>query len=174
MRDRNKDRAGPGLPALCGFIAVVFILSGCSGEKVHLKIGDNAPKAVLQDLKGANVSLPDAYKGKLVVLRFWADWCKSCEAEMPALDRVYKKYGDRGFVVLAINTGQTKEIAEDYAKKLNLSYPVLLDPASKVTKNYGVVGLPTTIIIDRDGRLKKKIIGETGGDAIEKIVAGLL
>ncbi|TAN44760.1 MAG: TlpA family protein disulfide reductase [Nitrospirae bacterium] len=174
MKDTKKWTAGPSLPILFGFIVYVLILNGCSGEKVHLKIGDAAPKAVLQDLTGSNVSLPDGFKGKLVVLRFWADWCKSCEIEMPALDRVYKGYAGKGIVILAINVGQTKEIAGDFARKLELSYPVLLDPGSKTAKNYGVVGLPTTIIIDRDGRLKKKIIGETGGDAMEKIVAGLL
>ncbi|MBF0328844.1 MAG: TlpA family protein disulfide reductase [Nitrospirae bacterium] len=173
MKVRKKGMSGLSLTALSVFFIVSFLI-GCSAEKVHLKIGDTAPKAVLKDLKGSNVSLPDDFKGKLVVLRFWADWCKSCEIEMPALDRVYKKHVQKNIVILAINVGQTKEIAEDYARKLELSYPVLLDQSSKIAKSYGVVGLPTTIIIDRDGRLKKKIIGETGGEALEKIIAELL
>lgn len=153
---------------------LLFVLSGCEKEKPKFKAGDILPVVSLPDMTGKEAAIPDDFKGKVVVIRFWADWCKSCADEMPAIDIVYKKLKDKGLVVLAINTGQTKDIVEKFLEKYSLSYPVFLDVRSAVAKQYGVVGLPTTIILDRDGRIRNRILGEAGGDIVERVVLGML
>ncbi len=118
--------------------------------------------------------MPGELGGKVVVIRFWADWCASCREEMPVMDAVYRRYGSRGLVILAVNVKQTKEVAERFAGELSLTYPVLLDQDAKVAKAYGVKGLPTTFILDRQGRVKEKILGEIQKDVFENMVKGLL
>lgn len=153
---------------------LLLFLSGCQQKQVQIKIGDTPPKFTLPDLKGNEVSVPDDFKGKVVIIRFWADWCIHCSVEMPAIDIVYNKYKDRGVIILAVNVGQPKEVAEEFVTNLRISYPVLLDTYSVTAKKYGVVGLPTTFILDRNGVVRKKILGEADKDVFEKTVAELL
>jgi cytochrome c biogenesis protein CcmG/thiol:disulfide interchange protein DsbE len=145
-------------------------LCGCSNQKVILKPGQAAPFFVLSDMKGNTVRVPEDIKGKVAVIRFWSDSCKFCVEEMPKIEKVYKKYADKGMVILAVNVGQDKNVVENFVNGINISYTVLLDPGAVVTKRYGVTGLPTTFIIDRNGTIRQKILGETGAAAFEKIV----
>jgi peroxiredoxin len=153
---------------------MIALISGCKPKKAQLRIGDPPPAVTLSDLKGNKVNMPADFKGKVVVIRFWADWCPKCAEEMPVIDTIYKKYKDKGLVVLAVNTGQTKEKAEAFINNLNVSYPALLDTDTSIAKRYGVIGLPTTFIIDRSGAIKEKILGEADRNAFEKSVSGLL
>jgi len=145
-------------------------LYGCSDKKVILRSGQPAPGFSLIDMTGRTVRVPEDVKGKVVAVRFWADWCKSCAEEMPEMEKVYKGYADKGLVILAVNIGQEKGVVEKFLKGLDISYMVLLDPGGAVTKRYGITGLPTTIILDRDGIIRQKILGETGKKAFEEIV----
>jgi peroxiredoxin len=137
-------------------------------------VGDVLPKFTLSDLKGTKVTVPDDFRGNVVIIRFWADWCNYCVREMPAIDTVYNKYKDKGLIILAVNVGQPREVAEAFMINLEISYPVLLDPYSVTAKKYGVVGLPTSFVLDRNGIIRKKILGEAKRESFEKIVAGLL
>ncbi|MDD1750570.1 MAG: redoxin domain-containing protein, partial [Methanothrix sp.] len=116
------------------FLAIVllFFLSGCA-RKEPPSIGMAPPKFTLPDLTGHKITVPGDFSGKVIVIRFWIDSCKSCEKEMPEINRIYYKYKDRGLVVLAINVGQSKNAAETFATRLHLTYPVLLDTDSSVT-----------------------------------------
>jgi peroxiredoxin len=161
---------------LCGLLfafAIFFSLSGC-GPKEPPAVGVAPPKFTLPDLKGDKIALPDDFSGKVVVIRFWIDSCKSCEKEMPEIDQLYNKYKDKGLVVLAINIGQSKGAAETFANRLHLTYPVLLDTDSKVTGRYGVKAVPFTFVVDRKGTITKRILGETERESFEKMIQALL
>ena len=156
------------------FCFTAALLSGCKQKQVQIKIGDVPPKFALPDLTGNKVVVPDDFKGKVVIIRFWADWCTYCAEEMPAIDLVYNKYKEKGVVILAVNVGQPKNVAEAFVKNLRISYPVFLDTYSVTAKQYGVVGLPTTFILDRKGVIREKILGEAERDSFEKMVVNLL
>lgn len=153
---------------------ILLITSGCKQKQLQLKIGDPAPKFTLSDLKGNEVTVPDDFKDKIVVIRFWADWCTYCAEEMPIIDTIYNKYKEKGIVVLAVNVGQPREVAEAFVTNIKISYPVLLDTYSVTAKKYGVTGLPTTFILDRNGVIREKILGEAEKTAFEKMIVGLL
>lgn len=159
---------------LFSIFCLLLFISGCKQKQVQIKIGDVPPKFTLPDLKGNKVSVPDDFKGKVVIIRFWADWCTYCAEEMPAIDVVYNKYKEKGVIIIAVNAGQPKEVAEAFVSSLKISYPVLLDTYSVTAKRYGVVGLPTTFILDRNGVVREKILGETDREAFERMVARLL
>lgn len=152
---------------------VFFSLSGC-GRKEPPAVGVAPPKFTLLDLKGDKITLPDDFSGKVVVIRFWIDSCKSCEKEMPEIDQIYNKYKDKGLVVLAVNVGQSRNAAEAFATKLHISYPVLLDTNSATTERYGVKAVPFTFVVDRKGVITKRILGETERESFEKMIQGLL
>lgn len=153
------------------FLMLLFsLLCGCSNQKVMLKTGEAAAAFVLFDMKGNTVRVPEDMKGKVAVIRFWSDSCKSCAEEMPQIEKVYKKYADKGLVILAVNIGEDKAAVAKFVEGINISYTVLLDPGAVVTKRYGITGLPTTFIIDRNGTIREKILGETGVVAFEQMV----
>jgi peroxiredoxin len=164
---------------IVGFVLFALVLSssGCLQEPQTpspLKVGDKTPRFTLPDLQGNKITMPDDCKGKVVIIRFWADWCTSCAREMPAIDYVYHKYRERGLTVLAVNVGQSREIAQAFVKNLKISYPVLLDTYSMTSKQYEVKVLPVTLIIDKKGVIRTRFIGETGREAFEDAVTDLL
>jgi len=158
---------------LCFVLTAVFALAGCSQNNPPA-VGDVLPKFTLSDLRGDKITVPDDFAGKVIVVRFWVDWCKSCAIEMPMIDDTYNKYKDRGLVVIAVNVGQAKDVVEAFVRKLKISYPVVLDTTSAVSKKYGVKAVPFTLIIDRKGIVRKRILGEAGSETIEKIIQDLL
>ncbi len=143
-------------------LAVLLLLVACGeegGKTPH--VGDAPPAFKLATLDGGAVDYPSATVGKVVVLRFWATWCPFCKDEMKMIQAVWSQSRDKGFEVLAINAGQDKGEIDPFIAKLRVSYPVLLDPGSKVTRQYGVTGLPMTLFVGRDGKVKGRILGET-------------
>lgn len=157
------------LPLLCA-----FLLAACGGEPpAKLNTGEAAPAFKTARPDGTAVDFPAAYAGKAVVLRFWADWCKFCEPEMKLIDTVRERHGGR-FAILAVNAGQDKVTVEAFMKKLGVGYPSALDESSKIAKRYGVVGLPTTFLIDGQGIVRGKLIGEADEAMFERHVQALL
>jgi thiol-disulfide isomerase/thioredoxin len=138
-----------------------------------------APGFSLADMDGDRHALGD-YRGKVILLNFWATWCPPCRHEMPAMERLYKRFGDKGFVVLAVNQWEDADHVFAYTGDLNVfpSFPILFDPESKVSQDYGVKGLPTSFVIDREGRLVYRAIGGREFDhpeimqSIEALLAG--
>jgi thiol-disulfide isomerase/thioredoxin len=100
---------------------------------------------------GQSLSL-DELHGKVVLLNFWASWCKECRPEMPLLERIHREFAPRGLAVIGINARESRETVRRYAKELELGFPLVLDPDGKIAAGYGVVALPTTFLVARDGR----------------------
>lgn len=131
-----------------------------------------APDFVTENLRGGNSELKD-YEGKVVLLNFWATWCMPCRAEMPSMEAAWKKYKDQGFVVVAISVDEgSKGRIETFVRLLDLSFPILLDPESEVSDLYKVSNMPTSFLIDRNGKIISRIVGTddwTSPEAIQLV-----
>ena len=125
-------------------------------------------------LTAGELEFPAAMAGRPLVIRFWADWCKYCEAEMQAIEVVYQRHREKGLNVVAINAGQDRATAAAFVKKIGVTYPVLLDEPSAIAKRYGVVGLPTTFFVDAGGIVRGKIVGEADAATFEREAVALL
>ncbi len=112
-----------------------------------------APDFTLHAADGRNVRL-DELRGQVVLVNFWATWCGPCRAEMPRLDGLYRKYGKSGFVLLGVNIDDNPATALATAQKLGVSFPILLDTDKKVSKLYNLTDMPSTVVIDRDGKMR--------------------
>lgn len=99
---------------------------------------------------GKKIALRD-FRGKVVFLNFWASWCVPCREEMPAMEKLYQEFKDKGFVVLAVSVKDRKQDAIDFVKELKISYPIALDPQGDVGNLYGAWGLPTSYLIGPKG-----------------------
>jgi len=135
-----------------------------------------APEFTLMNLEGQSMPLR-AFRGKLVLLNFWATWCAPCVHEMPSMERLYQTFKQTDFVLLAVSMDrQGMEVAKPFVEQLKVTFPVLLDRTSEVGHQYGVRGLPTTYLIDPDGRLIGAITGAREWDRTEAkaLIAGLL
>ena len=117
-----------------------------------------APDFTLADPGGKKVSLKD-FRGKLVFLNFWATWCTSCRTEMPAMERLYREFKSKGFVILAVNVKDNRKDALAFVKELKLSYPIVMDPDGEVGLLYGAWGLPATYLIDEKGIVLARMWG---------------
>lgn len=123
-----------------------------------LSKGKPAPDFTLRTLDGKKVSLSEL-KGKVVLVNFWATWCPPCREEMPLFEKVYKKYKDKGFEILAVSTDSSVEPVKKFVEEFNVSFPVLLDDG-KVSSLYSIQGLPTSFLIDREGKVVKVRLGK--------------
>jgi peroxiredoxin len=134
-----------------------------------------APDFQLASAGGKPVSLAQ-YKGQVVMINFWATWCGPCREEMPRLDTLYQKYHKSGFVLLGVNVDDDPRTALATAAKLNVSFPVLLDTDKKVSKLYDLNTMPSTIVIDRDGKMRFLHRGYRAGTEsdYEQQIRGLL
>ena len=128
--------------------------------------GGPAPTFSLASRAGSQVSLAQ-YKGQVVMINFWASWCGPCRQEMPLLESIYKKYGKMGFTMLGVNVEPDSNAANEWLKATPVSFPILYDKDSKVSKLYDVEGMPSTVIIDRSGKLRKLHRGYKPGDENE-------
>jgi cytochrome c biogenesis protein CcmG/thiol:disulfide interchange protein DsbE len=106
------------------------------------------------------------FKGRVVFLNFWATWCVPCREEMPSMERLYQRYGDRGLTILAVSvdTGRPATVAA-FTKMLRLTYPIGLDPKMEVAEQYRVRGLPSSFLIDRQGNVAAIAIGPRDWDS---------
>jgi len=163
---------------LLKYLSVVFAISllifACKEkpEKFSLpKLGTAAIDFNCQDLNGQIWSL-DKVRGKVVLLRFWADWCPYCRYEMPIIEKYYRKLNKEGFMVLAVNVKQSAAVAGAFMAQMDITFPVPLDPDGKMAKRYGVYAIPTNFLIDRQGIIREILIGEVFRE--EKVLRDLL
>ncbi|MDR0496523.1 MAG: TlpA family protein disulfide reductase [Treponema sp.] len=117
----------------------------------------------LSTLDGEARSL-SALKGKVVFLNFWATWCGPCRAEMPSMEVLYNRFKDRGLEMLAVNCRENWSEVVVFMGEYQLTFPALLDMDGKVSTSYGIQAIPTTFIIDRDGKIIVRLVGSIDWD----------
>lgn len=122
--------------------------------------GFSAPSIELARLDGERLELADL-RGQVVVINFWASWCPPCRAEMPALERAYQADRERGLEILAVNTTYQDQLgaARSFVAERDLSFPILLDRTGETANRYRMRALPTTYFVDREGVIRKVIVG---------------
>jgi len=113
----------------------------------------NAPDFTLRTTDGKNLRLAEQ-RGRVVLVNFWATWCAPCRQEMPLLNQLYQKYEGSGFTLLGVNVDDDSRNAINLANKLGVSFPVLLDADKTVSKRYELSSMPSTLLIDRDGKVR--------------------
>jgi thiol-disulfide isomerase/thioredoxin len=143
--------------------------------ELAVKVGDAAPDFTLKDLAGTEVSLA-SLKGKVIVLDFWATWCGPCKAAMPVIQKLHDDYAAKGVAVLGVNTWeQNQKAVKNYIESKKYTYPCLLD-GDKLAEAYGVPGIPTLVVIGKDGKVVLTEIGlaDASGGALRKAIDAAL
>lgn len=158
-----KYLASAGLLLLLSFPLQADPLATFGAEPVS----GAATAFILPDLEGEIHALAQ-WQGKVVMLNFWATWCAPCRDEMPGMERLWQRYGEDGLVVVAISVdeGMERRVAK-FVEILRLTYPILLDPDYAVGDLYQVSGLPHSLLIDREGQLIAKVVGQREWDSAE-------
>jgi peroxiredoxin len=136
-------------------------------------VGKPAPAFALEDLNGKKVSSRDL-KGSVYVLDFWATWCGPCVASLPKLDELYKSLKDSGLKVFALDQSEEKATVAKFIAEKKMTLTALLDSDSKVGQAYGVEGIPTTVVVGKDGRVRKVFVGSGNEDGIKQAVDAAL
>lgn len=168
-------KALPGYWKQSGWSLLLFtLLTACNSELPAIHNGAPAPAFILERLDGSSARFPEQYQGQVVALRFWADWCPYCHGEMQALEPVYRQHRDRGLIILAVNVMQPTETVQKFVKDTGISYETLLDRQGEVMRRYQVIGLPVTYLIDRQGVVRTRIIGESTPEVFAQAINPLL
>jgi thiol-disulfide isomerase/thioredoxin len=154
----NKiSRSLPRLLTACLISLMCVSLAGAAAVK------GPAPNFTLKSLGGKNLKLSEM-TGNVVLINFWASWCGPCREEMPLLNGLHKKYAPLGFTVLGVNVEEDVDGAMSFLKNVPVDFPILLDNTNKVSKQYKVVAMPTTVVVDRDGNMRYLHEGYKPGD----------
>jgi peroxiredoxin len=141
------------LLVVAGFL--YMLLRPASGGPI---VGETTPDFQLSDLDGRTLHL-SGYRGKIVVLNFWATWCAPCLEEMPSLDRFAEQFVPKGVAVLAVSVDDDEQALRQFVAKNQLKMTVLRDPDRKISSSYQTFKYPETYILDRQGRFVQKVIG---------------
>ncbi len=169
---------------------MMFDLSSCKGwvpillltalvittipAEAAVRVGNTLPEVQYSTLQGAPIRLPDSVRGKVAVIHFWSIGCSSCKEEMPAMESFYKRVRNKGVEIIAVNVGQGKKDVEEFVREAGISYPVLIDRERKSQQLLEVSGVPRTILLDRSGVIRFKIIGSTPPELLSKYVQSLI
>ena len=131
-------------------------------------------KFTFKDTEGRKVSLSQ-FKGKVIILDFWATWCVPCKAEIPGFIELQKKYGDRGLQIVGLSVDDSLPTAKKYALEMKMNYPVLLAEGNEdVLRAYDPIpSIPVSVVIDRDGKIVARHLGIASMDVFEKEIASL-
>jgi peroxiredoxin len=145
-------------------------------QPASVKIGAPAPDFRLWNLEGQAVALSH-YKGRVVMLNFWATWCGPCRVEMPAMENLYRETSRNDFEILAISTdAQGPSLTRPFRNALGLTFPILHDSDFRVGLMYGTRSLPMTFLVDRDGIITHRIFGARnwGGPEAKQMIQALI
>ena len=157
--------------------ALLFAAASFAASAADLKAwsGGPPPPLALADLSGKMHSL-DEYRGKVVLVNFWATWCEPCRAEMPSMDKLRRSLEGRPFEVLAVNLAEPRSRIEKFLDQMPLGFPVVLDRDSAVSRAWKAKLLPASFLIGRDGRIRFAAYGEVDwtSDAVKSRVNDLL
>jgi len=151
------SRSLPRLLMACLVSLMCVSLAGAAAVK------GPAPNFTLKSMNGKNLKLSEM-TGNVVLINFWASWCGPCREEMPLLNALHKKYAPLGFTVLGVNVEEQLDGARGFLSNVPVDFPILLDNENKVSKQYKVIAMPTTVVVDRDGNMRYLHEGYKPGD----------
>ena len=160
------------------FILILFIFlyfnekNKPADKGVGPKLGLYAPNFKTEYLNGSKFELYDL-RGKPVILNFWATWCPPCVREMPNLQNFYDRYGDK-VIVIGVNLGEKNKTIQNFIKKINVTFPIVLDKNKEIEEKYNLIIRPTTYFIDKNGIIVDKKLGELKKGDIEERAQKLL
>jgi peroxiredoxin len=140
-------------------LAALACMTSVVAQELKPWRGGETPQLEASDLDGASHRLAQ-YRGKVVLVNFWATWCAPCREEMPSIERLRQSLAGRPFVVLAVNVGESARAARDFAGKVPVGFPLLLDRDTRIAKSWGAKLLPATFIIGPDGAIRYTHLGE--------------
>ena len=144
-------------------VAAGVMLFGSLTQASTVALSSEAPDFTLKTLEGPNLRLEE-YRGQVVLINFWASWCGPCRQEMPILDRLHQRYEDTGFAVLGVNVEGEAAPAQKIVDKTNVTFPVLIDEGQLVSELYELEAMPSTVVVDRDGKVRYVHRGYKPGD----------
>lgn len=160
--EKQKMEAMLLIKRYCVLLIISFLLIGCGTDKdqssMKAELNKPAPDFTLVDLKGNTWKLSDL-RGNVVFINFWATWCPPCIEEMPSMQGLYLGLQKAPFKMLAILNNDRPEYAQNLSTRMSISFPILIDPDTKVATQYGLTGVPETFIIDAQGILREKFLG---------------
>ncbi|MFD2117384.1 TlpA disulfide reductase family protein [Paenibacillus yanchengensis] len=139
---------------------------------VGLKKGNIAPDFVLESLDGEERKLSD-YRGKKVILNMWATWCPPCREEMPDMQKMHEQHGDSDIAIVAVNLTSSEQKIEDiteFVEEYGLTFPILLDPKDQVAGRYQVTSIPTSYILDAEGKIQQKVVGPMSFEMMSELL----
>ncbi|MCU0656010.1 MAG: TlpA family protein disulfide reductase [Polyangiaceae bacterium] len=173
----------PGNPLAIALIVLGLLLAVAWFPRMGLGVGKHrlvdqpAPEFSLEVVHngavGSKVNLAE-FRGKPVLIDFWATWCGPCQIEAPILNRVAERYRDRGLVVLGVNTGDKPGLAPAFAQKKQLTYPILFDAQHEAADLYDVTALPTMVLVGKDGKVRTIRSGLVDERTLDALVAAEL
>ncbi|UCF20977.1 MAG: TlpA family protein disulfide reductase [Gemmatimonadota bacterium] len=147
---------------------LLLALAACiGGDERGAEVGDRAPDYSAPDLSGQEISLA-SQRGRVVLVNIWATWCGPCRVEMPPIQASYERYREHGFNVLAVSIDAGpgyRENVEEFVHEHGLEFPILLDPESRISGLLNTIGVPETFVLDKEGRIVKRLIGATDWDS---------
>jgi peroxiredoxin len=158
-------RRGTWLVALVVASAAGFALLTAPRTPPPLGRGSQAPDFSLPRLEGGSEVSLASLRGQVVLVNFWATWCKPCEDEMPAMGRLYHQTKDAGFALLAVSIDEGREEVDRFQERLALPFPILLDPEKQVAQRYQTYRFPETFLVDREGVIVERYIGPKDWDS---------
>ena len=174
-RRKNVNSCPRNAAMLLAALAVAFGAIGCgrpAGEEAALS--GKAPDFELENFAGGKTRLAD-YRGKVVLLNFWATWCGPCVAEAPDFVDLYKKHREKGLVILGVSLDQNpRAILYPFIRRHKIDYPILLGDRRVAAAYGGITGIPTTFLIDREGMVRKQYLGSRPKSVFEEDIKELL
>ena len=160
-----EGRRGIWLVVLCVAAGAAFaLLAEPTGEPVGR--GSRAPEFSLPRLGGGEPMRLADLRGRVVLVNFWATWCKPCEEEMPAMQRLYQALAGPGFELLAISVDEDPAPVERFRERLGLEFPILLDPDQRVAHAWQTFRFPETLLVDAEGSVVERYVGPKAWDAV--------